>query len=120
MMTGGGGVGAQDGLASLAALATSKSPKPLRTPSPPDHCHSRSQAAGSLENHCALAWEPENPDGKSSCACSLVKVHSRGVAELLMPEDPAPGAVPATARGVDARQVRRVIIDVVRESHPGG
>src|ERR1700688_1402867 len=88
MMTGGGGVGAQDGLASLAALATSKSPKPLRTPSPPDHCHSRSQAAGSLENHCALAWEPENPDGKSSCACSSVKVHSAALLSFSLPKIP--------------------------------
>src|ERR1700722_1468526 len=88
MSAGGGGAGAQGGVASLAALATSKSPKPFRTPSPPDHCHSRSQAAGSLENHCALAWEPENPDGKSSCACSLVKVHSAGWLSFSLPKIP--------------------------------
>src|SRR3984885_2268903 len=89
MMTGGGGAGAHAGLASLAALATSKSPKPLSTPFPPDHCHSRSQAAGSLENHCALAWEPENPFGKSSWACSLVKVHSAVLLSLALPKIPA-------------------------------
>src|SRR3984893_2213355 len=89
MITGGGAVGAQDGLASWAPLATWKSPKPLSTPSPPDHCHSRSQAAGSLENHCALAWEPENPDGKFSCACSLVKVHSAVLLSFSLPKIPA-------------------------------
>ena len=69
MITGGGGGGAggaQAGLASLATRAWSKSPYPLSTPFPPDHCHSRSQAAGSLENHRGLALEPENPDGKFS------------------------------------------------------
>ena len=43
---------------------------------PPDHCHSRSQAAGALANHCALESEAENPDGNFSWDCSLVKVHS--------------------------------------------
>src|SRR5580704_7438980 len=89
MITGGGGAGAHAGLASLAALATSKSPKPLSTPFPPDHCHRRSQADGSLENHCALAWEAENPAGKSSWACSFVKFHSAVLLSFSLPKIPA-------------------------------
>ena len=82
-------MGAHDGLASLAVAATSKSPSPLSTPLPPDHCQSRSQAAGSLENHCGRAWEAENPEGKSTWVCSSVKVHSAVLLSLELPKIPA-------------------------------
>src|SRR5271155_905964 len=85
----GGGGGRHEGLASLAVSAWSKSPYPLSTPFPPDHCHSRSQAVGSLENHCALAWEAEKPDGKSSWACSLVNVPSAVLLSFSLPKIPA-------------------------------
>src|SRR5260370_20022814 len=96
MITGGGGGGAPAGRGSWAVWARRKSRSPLSTPFPPDHCHSRSQAAGSLENHCALAWEPVNPDGKSSWACSFVNVHSAVLLSWELPKIPAhePDRVP--------------------------
>jgi hypothetical protein len=59
----------------------------LSTPSPPDHCHIRSHAAGASANQLGLEPEALNLEGKLNWDCSLVKVHS-AVATGSLPKMP--------------------------------